>query len=53
MKTRAEYAMEALKAAMPSDTMENIGLHEAYRSALEDMVEWIGRDDGPSVNPKV
>ncbi len=40
--TRAQHAMEALKLAMPKDTMTNIGLNEAYRQGLEDMVNWIG-----------
>lgn len=38
--------MEALKAAMMPDTESNLGLNEAYRQGLEDMVEWMGRDDG-------
>ena len=40
-KTRAVLAMEDLKAKMQPDYMGNLGLNEAYRMGLEDMVQWI------------
>lgn len=40
-KTRAVRAMEALKAKMGPDYDGNLGLNEAYRMGLEDMVNWI------------
>lgn len=39
--TRAQHAMEALKAAMPVDSESNFGMNESYRMGLEDMVNWI------------
>lgn len=33
--------MEALKTAMQPDSETNLGLNEAYRMGLEDMVNWI------------
>jgi hypothetical protein len=40
-KTRAQRAADALKAAMRPDYEGNLGLNEAYRMGLEDMVNWI------------
>lgn len=45
--TRAQIAVDYLKAKMPPDTMENLGMNESYRMALEDMVEYM---DLPEVN---
>lgn len=45
-KSRAVLASEALKAAMPADYEGNLGLNEAYRQGLEDMVNWIDLDTG-------
>lgn len=40
--------MEALKVAMQPDYEGNLGLNEAYRTGLEDMVNWIdGGEYGP------
>lgn len=39
--TRAQIAAEYLKAKLPPDNMENLGMHESYRAALEDMVEYM------------
>lgn len=47
-KTRAVYAMEALKERMELDNEQNIGLHEAYRMGLEDMVAYIDFPDDAS-----
>ncbi len=40
-KTRSQHAMEYLKAKMRPDYEGNLGLNEAYRSGLEDMVNYI------------
>jgi len=40
-KTRATRAMEYLKKKLPKDSDTNIGMNEAYRQGLEDMVNWI------------
>lgn len=51
-KTRAQIAREALSAALPKDYFGNIGIHEAYRQGLDDMVAWIDleHEASPSIH---
>jgi hypothetical protein len=45
LESRAQRAARDLESKLPPDTMGNLGLHESYRQALEDMVRWIDIDE--------